>query len=104
MNKAVRHPAHKFYLLDCFVISSLAMTKEPESLSLRASASDARQSSSFYAARRAQNLNFALWYFNFEKTGQMPRLLFFHNLGCDISVFGPYFFATAGVLGVFFAV
>ena len=46
-----------FYLLDCFVISFLAMTKELESLSLRASASDAWQSSLVYVARSAQNLN-----------------------------------------------
>ncbi|GEM_PF-2219399 len=46
--------ADKFNLLDCFV--TLAMTKELESLSLRASASDAWQSSLFYVVRSAQNL------------------------------------------------
>ncbi len=48
----------QLYLLDCFV--SLAMTVVLESLSLRASVSDAWQSSLFYVARSAQNLLSAL--------------------------------------------
>ena len=48
----------QLYLLDCFV--SLAMTVVLESLSLRASVSDAWQSSLCYVACSAQNLLSAL--------------------------------------------
>ncbi len=39
------------------------------------------------------------------KNAPLAHFLFlFNNLGCGVSVFCPYFFATAGVLRIFFAV